>query len=56
MNKRELLEAFAEHCHTFYKGSVLENREHFYQYSTEVVCMIDSFLESLEAADEIEKT
>lgn len=43
MNKRKLLEDFAEYAHTRYNGCVNDG-EWQYQYDTEVVCMIDDYL------------
>lgn len=47
MNKEKiLLEEFADYCHLFYNGcSLKKDGEYEYSYKTEVVCMIEGFLE-----------
>lgn len=40
----ELLQEFSEYCHKNYMGCSVENGRDIYSYNTEVVCMIEGFL------------
>ena len=51
--QKQLLEDFAEYCHSFYTGCQKSDSDEWeYSYKNEVVFMIDGYLEDKQSKDE----